>query len=81
MNNRSLIEVGILRGTKEQSLSQGIEEFVNEFSLEDRKSVKALSEHSRKVCKQLEQYDLSCNETSVSKELATLMHQISKGLH
>ncbi|EKX44301.1 hypothetical protein GUITHDRAFT_109756 [Guillardia theta CCMP2712] len=81
LNNRALIEIGIRRITSELSLSAGVRRIVNKHLLQTSKQGKMLSMHSKRVCKELGQYDFLTDEQSVMKELTVLRHEISKPLH
>ena len=81
LNNRALIEIGIRRITSELSLSAGVRRIVNKHLLQTNNQGKMLSMHSKRVCKELGQYDFLTDEQSVMKELTVLVHEISKPLH
>ena len=80
LNNRALIEIGMLRTYRKISMSNGISKTVDNHLLMGRDSL-MLSKHSKQVCQDLAQYDFALDERSVAKELSVLMHEISKSLH
>jgi len=79
VNNRALIEIAIARYDCTVSLTEGVRTFVMGHLLAGPKNT--LSEYSRRVCGQLRHFGFAGKEQSVSKELANLMHEISKPLH
>ncbi|EKX46849.1 hypothetical protein GUITHDRAFT_107204 [Guillardia theta CCMP2712] len=79
VNNRALIEIGISRYNCSMSLTDGIKTFLTGHLLTEPKNT--LNEYSKTVCRQLRDFGFAGKEQSVSKELANLMHEISKPLH
>ena len=79
VNNRALIEIAIARYDCTMSLTEGVKTFVKGHLLAGPKNT--LNEYSRRVCGQLRHFGFAGKEQSVSKELANLMHEISKPLH
>ncbi|EKX46303.1 hypothetical protein GUITHDRAFT_138396 [Guillardia theta CCMP2712] len=80
LNNRDLIEIGMLRIHRNISIRKGIRKTVRNHLLMGKDSL-SLSNHSKQVCQDLAQYDFGLDERSVAEALTNLMLEISTSLH
>ncbi|EKX34754.1 hypothetical protein GUITHDRAFT_119063 [Guillardia theta CCMP2712] len=84
LNNRALIEIGLLRKFPGMTTTQALDHFIAKHLLQNPKQRKSrkLRPDCVSVCNQLaNQYNLACSHASVANELSGLMHEISKPLH
>ncbi|EKX34756.1 hypothetical protein GUITHDRAFT_119065 [Guillardia theta CCMP2712] len=84
LNNRALIEIGLLRKFPGMTTTQALDHFIAKHLLQNPKQRKSrkLRPDCVSVCNQLaNQYNLACSHASVANELSGLMHEISKPVH